>query len=164
MFCGGLGFITWHEIYIHLKERGWRKKIHLSLHSKIVLHSAMILIGIFTLLFWFLERHNTLAGMPFYLSFLNAFFNAIGSRSTGFTTVPIASLQLASLLLIMISCFIGSSPGSTGSGIKSTTFAIFIATLKTSIMGKIAVELKGRTIPRDQVLKAFAVIALSSSW
>jgi trk system potassium uptake protein TrkH len=64
----------------------------------------------------------------------------------------------------MLYAFIGSSPGSTGSGIKTTTFAIFVGTVKAAVVGKTSVELQGRRIAQDQVFKALAITVLSLSW
>jgi Trk-type K+ transport system membrane component len=60
--------------------------------------------------------------------------------------------------------FIGSSPGSTGSGIKITTLAIFFAAIKTAVSGRTNVEIKGRSIPLDQVNKCIAIVSLSLAW
>ncbi|MBT3455830.1 Trk family potassium uptake protein, partial [bacterium] len=151
-------------IFSHLKSPNWKRKISFSLHSKIVLRTAIALTLFFTVLFWLLERNSTLANMSPGLAIVNSIFNSIGARSAGFVTIPIVNLQLASILIVLVACFIGSAPGSTGSGIKTTTFSIFMSTLKSAITGKLAVEMYGRTIPRHQVLKAFAVLALSISW
>ena len=64
----------------------------------------------------------------------------------------------------MINSFIGSAPGSTGSGIKITTAAIFIATINASIQGRTAVTIRGRSIMKDQIYKALAIVSLSILW
>ena len=64
----------------------------------------------------------------------------------------------------MIIGFIGSSPGSTGSGIKTTTFALFLNIIRATIKERPSVEAFGRTIPEDQVYKAVTIIALSIGW
>lgn len=164
MVSGGLGFITWHEII--QKITAWRtcKRSHFSLHSKIVISMTILLIGSSTLLYWLLERNNTLANLPPSLTIINALFNAISSRSSGFSSIDTLELNLATFLLIMVVSFIGSSPGSTGSGIKTTTAAIFLAVVATVINDKTTVQIKGRRIAKDQVLKALAIVALSASW
>lgn len=95
---------------------------------------------------------------------LNAFFTSISSRSGGFLTVYANDMQLASLFNIMINAFIGSAPGSTGSGIKITTAAILAATINAAINGNDTVNLKGRRIMQDQIYKALAVVTLSILW
>lgn len=164
MIIGGLGFITWREIINYFQTFIYKKKPHFSLHTKIVLSMTATIILSTTILFWILERNNSLAPLNPYFTFFNAIFNAISVRSTGFLTVQPLELQVATIFLIMIVSFIGSSPGSTGSGIKTTNFAIFLATIKTAISGNLSVEIKGRRIAKDQVYKALAIIALSIGW
>ncbi len=64
----------------------------------------------------------------------------------------------------MFISFIGSAPGSTGSGIKITTFAIFLALLKAAISGKTTVTLQGRTIPLSQVYRSIAIVSIGLGW
>lgn len=164
MLFGGLGFIVWHELLLSLRSWWQNKKIHLSLHTKIVLSTTSSIIIIATILFWILERSNTLHGLTPGLTIVNALFNTISSRSTGFLTVYAFDLHIATLFIIMIICFIGSSPGSTGSGIKTTTFAVYCASIRAALSGKTSVEIKGRRLGRDQILKAIAIIGLSQIW
>lgn len=164
MVSGGLGFITWREIFLYIQSLRQPRRHHFSLHSKIVMSMALIILVISTILFWLLERNNTLALLSAPYAFLNSLFNATAMRSTGFTSIWPAELNLATLFLIMIVSFIGSSPGSTGSGIKTTTFAIFVAMVQAAIQGRTSVEIKKRRIPRDQVYKSLAIIALSITW
>ncbi|MGB8467749.1 MAG: potassium transporter TrkG [Candidatus Babeliales bacterium] len=164
MIVGGLGFITWTEIFEHIKARAQQKHRFLSLYTKIVLYTTFSLIFFSTTLYWALERTHAFAHMPFSQALINAFFNAVASRSTGFITVYTTHLHIATLFAIMLIAFIGSSPGSTGSGIKTTTFAVLLATIHAAISGRTSVEIKGRRIPRDQVFKALAIIGLSVGW
>jgi len=164
VFCGGFGFITWHEIMRYFIAKRQKKFFVFSLHSKIIMWGTATMILFFALLFWVLEHDNTLADMPFGLAVTNAIFHGITLRSAGILTVPFIDLQLATMFIIMISAFIGSAPGSTGSGIKITTFAIFLATIKCAIIGKTSVEIRGRTIAKDQVFKAIAIVSLGIGW
>lgn len=164
MFCGGLGFITWNEIIKYLYSLKKKKRYHFSLHSKIILYGSAILISTATLLFLILEYNNNFESMNPIATIVNALFYAVSLRSTGFITTNINSAQLATILLIMIISFIGSSPGSTGSGVKITTFTLFLATIKSVIFGRTAVEIRGRRIVTDQIHKAIAIISLSFFW
>ncbi|MEX2438178.1 MAG: potassium transporter TrkG [Candidatus Babeliales bacterium] len=163
---GGLGFTTLYEVFIwSLKKITRKKRAHqLSLNSKIVLKTTMLLISMATIIFWILEHNNTLAGMPLGVSFVNALFTATVDRSAGFSLISINSLQMASLFMILILSFIGSSPGSTGSGIKTTVFAVYLATVRAAIMGRQDVDIHHRRIQQEQVYKAMAIITLSLTW
>ncbi|MCL4229509.1 hypothetical protein KJZ61_02335 [Candidatus Dependentiae bacterium] len=164
IFCGGLGFITWREIIINLGAWLRNKRIIFSLQSKLIVLGTLVSVIFTAALFWILEHDNAFAGLDFITSWTNALFHSIAMRSTGFVTVTIDQLQLASLLLIMILTFIGSAPGSTGSGIKITNFILILATIKAGLSNKQAVEIKGRRIPRDQIHKAVTIVALSIFW
>jgi trk system potassium uptake protein TrkH len=59
---------------------------------------------------------------------------------------------------MIILMFIGASPGSTGGGIKTTTFAILILSIKSILSGKEDIEVFKRTIPSSGVLKALALL------
>lgn len=57
--------------------------------------------------------------------------------------------------------WIGASPGSTGGGIKTTTFAVGTLNYFSLARGKDRVEVFGREISNVSVRRAFAVITLS---
>ncbi len=162
MIIGGLGFVTWHEIsnkYFRLlpcKGISW--------HTKLVLRTYVVTSLIASILFWMLERNHTLADMPWTQKLYVVLFTGIAMKSTGFVLVSFATVHLATLVLAMLSMFIGSAPLSTGSGIKTSVFAIYLAIIKAAIQGKRHAMLYGRHIVDDQVYKAMAIIALSLSW
>lgn len=164
MLIGELGFIVWHDLLMYARSLTQEKPFRLSLHTKIALSITGILIALSALTIWSLERSHSFGHDSWLVAGVNIMFNTISFRSTGFSTLDITTIHLATFFLIMIIAFIGSSPGSTGSGIKTTTFAIFLAAIRAVIAGRTVVEIKGRTIPNDQVFKAMAVLSLSLSW
>lgn len=162
---GGIGFMTLRELCIKLNPFfESSKKIILSLQTRIILTYTSFLLIANTALFWLLERNNTLSYLTLPEQILNSFFFSASCRGPGFLTVPANNLQNASLLSFMINAFIGSAPGSTGSGIKITTAAIFIATINAAIQGRSAVTIRGRSIMKDQIYKALAIVSLSILW
>ncbi len=164
MFVGGMGFVTWHELGKYLMARLRGKQYRFSLHSKIVLYGSIALIISSSIIFWILEHQNMFAGLTVGQSIINSLFYALSLRGTGFLWVDISMFSQATLLFVMVIAFIGSSPGSTGSGIKITTFVIFFATLKAAILGKTTVTIKGRTIAVTQVYRAISIVALGGLW
>lgn len=164
-FFGGLGFITWHEIMMRTHAYFYSLKPHrFSLHSKIILSGTAILFSITATLFWLLEHHNTLKNLTAGQSLANTIFHAISFKSCGFILGSITDFLPATLFLILIVGLIGSSPGSTGSGVKITTFALFLSVIKSAINGRTSVEVFERELPLDQIYKAIAVISLSIGW
>ncbi|MBM17668.1 MAG: hypothetical protein CL947_01210 [Epsilonproteobacteria bacterium] len=162
MTMGGLGFVTWHEVLMKVKKDSQYKGM--SWHTKLVfkIYGATTLCS--ALLFWMLERHNTLANFPLFKKIYIIAFAAISMKSTGFEVLPITAVHLATLVLAMVTMFIGSAPLSTGSGIKTSVFAIYLGVIRAAVLGKRHAVLFGRHIIDEQVYKAMAVIALSLSW
>lgn len=163
MFAGEMGFTVWHEVWEYIKTDN-KKRFHFSLHAKIVLWSFIVITISSIILYWMLERNNTLAGLSPFNQFLNSVFNVTAARGTGFTTVETGACQLATIFLILLLSFIGASPGSTGSGIKTTTVVVLLATLKAAISGRFATTIRGRTIAPEQVYQAFSIVGLSICW
>lgn len=164
ILVGGLGFLAWTEIFRAIRARIAHKRIHLSLYTKVILYGTAALITTTTIVFWILEHENLLSSLNTPAAICTSLFYAISMRSTGFLPFGAMYLHIATFFLIMIISFIGSSPGSTGSGIKITTFALFLATIKAAISGRSSVEIKERRIPTDLVYKAIAIISLSAGW
>lgn len=163
MIIGGLGFVTWHEISNKFFSSTNSQRF-ISWHTKLVLRMYLFTSIISAILFWMLERNHTLANMPWMQKLYVVLFTSIAMKSTGFVLISFVSIHMATLLLSMITMFIGSAPLSTGSGIKTSVFAIYLAIIKTAIQGKRHAMLYERHIVDDQVYKAMAIIALSLSW
>jgi len=51
---------------------------------------------------------------------------------------------------------IGASSGSTGGGIKTSTFGVIFAFLKSKITARNSVNLFYRTLPNDLIMRAFS--------
>jgi trk system potassium uptake protein TrkH len=59
---------------------------------------------------------------------------------------------------MILMMFIGASPGSTGGGIKTSTFAVLLLSLKAIFQGKQEIIAYNRTIPTSSVIKAAALL------
>lgn len=164
VIMGGLGFLIWHEIGMYLGSFREKRHFHWTLHSKIVASMTASIIALTTTVILSLEYLRLYPQWGIIRIAGEALFNAICCRSTGFTTLDLQTVHFATIFFIMIVAFIGSSPGSTGSGIKTTTFALFLAAIKAVIMRRSIVEIKGRSIPNDQIFKAMAILTLSLTW
>ncbi len=164
VFSGGLGFITWREIMHYGIAKFKKKRFRLSLHSKIVLSSTFSLLGIYSIIIFILERGHAFAKMSTPLAAVNTVLTAVASRSSGVLGVDLMDFQVATIFIIIIIAFIGSSPGSAGSGIKNSTLVVLLATARAAIIGKPSVEIFGRRIATDQIFKAVAVVAAATFW
>jgi trk system potassium uptake protein TrkH len=164
MLLGGIGFITLYETYEHLFHFPSGKRHHFSLQSKIILYGALIGILATAFLVYIIENNHAFVHMGILETITSCLFHAISFRSTGLTMVPIAQFQVATLFLIMIVGYIGSAPSSTGSGIRTTTAAIYLAVVLSALEGHGTVNIFGRRIAKDQVNKAIAIFSLGLCW
>ncbi|RYD05642.1 hypothetical protein N752_07035 [Desulforamulus aquiferis] len=154
---GGIGFIVILDIYI---KRKWQK---LSLNSKIVLITTGILCAAGFLFVLVMESLNpkTFGDLTFSERLWASYFQGVVTRTAGFNTIDIGQMMAASQLFIIFLMFVGASPGSTGGGIKTTTFAILILSLSNIIKGRSEVSVFKRTVATDMILRSLAVIIIS---
>ena len=65
-------------------------------------------------------------------AWLGAFFHSVSARTAGFSTYPLGEFNSAGLLVLIVLMFIGASPGSTGGGIKTSTFFVLLQGIKSA--------------------------------
>ena len=116
------------------------------------------------LVFYFLEQDNTLKDMDEGGQWVTSFFQSITTRTAGFNTVNMGDLTMPVIVFMLFLMFIGASSGSTGGGIKTSTFAILWASIIATIRDRKNVELFKRTIKSETVLKAFTVLLFFIGW
>ena len=154
IIAGGLGFFVWQDII------QYRKKKRLALQSKLVIVStiAMLLLGMIITLVLEWNNPDTLGGHDFLFKLSNSFFNSATLRTAGFNSIDIASLTPLSKIAAICLMFIGVAPGSTGGGIKITTFVIVIMTIISVLKNKPDTIIMGRRIDKDLVYKALSIM------
>ena len=155
---GGIGFIVQYEVLAKL--RGLEER--LSLHTKIVLVVTFCLIIIGAVCFFFMEMNNVLKDLDFKTSILASFFQSITPRTAGFNTVDIGSLANSTILMIIVLMFIGASPGSTGGGIKTTSFALLLLLIFNRIRGNENMNIANRTMPQETIEKTVSIVFASA--
>ena len=154
IIAGGLGFFVWAEL-IRLN----RRQIRLSVHTRLVLVATAALLVGGTVAFLLLEWNNprTLAGLPIGERFLAAWFQSVTARTAGFNTIDIGGMTHPALFVMMALMFIGASPGSTGGGVKTTTFSITLAALWATVRGADDTVIFKRRLAPEVVAKAFFI-------
>lgn len=157
IIIGGIGFVVQAELYEH---RNFKK---FSLHTKLVLITTAILILSGAIIFFILEVTNpdTLGPMSIKGKVLSSFFASVTPRTAGFNTIDTTKMTMASKLVTMVLMYIGASPGSTGGGIKVTTFAVLVMMVVTVIKGREDTEILSKRIPKDIVYRALSIVAIS---
>ncbi len=174
IIIGGLGFPIVFNYFSLIKsniQRRFRSLYYgepfhyvphiINVSSKIVLLTTSLLIVGGTVLFFIFENNHSLQGLSLTGKIAGSFFGAVTPRTAGFNTLDMSALAPATLLLYFLLMWIGASPGSTGGGIKTTTFAVAVTNILNLGMGKDRVELYGREVSESSVKRAFAVIVLS---
>lgn len=141
---GGIGFLVILDV---MKQKRFKK---LTLHSKVVITSSIVLIVVGTLLLKATED----------ISWLGAFFQSVSARTAGFSTYTIGEFTNAGLFVLCVLMFIGASPGSTGGGIKTSTFFVLVQAAR-SIFVKRPLSSFRRNISPENLSKAYLVTILS---
>ncbi|MFB0565060.1 MAG: TrkH family potassium uptake protein [Candidatus Aminicenantaceae bacterium] len=160
---GGLGFLVLQEGKKVLPAVVKRKKIHLSLHSKLVLLISLILVVFSFVLFNLIEGNLTLKQFSGQENIISSLFQVVTPRTAGFNTVNLSSLSSATVFLLILLMFIGASPGSTGGGVKTSTLGVIFAFLKSKVTARKSINIFYRTLPLQLVTRAFKVISLALS-
>lgn len=162
IILGGLGFPVLHNLYrLTLRREKEAATPGLKFQTQLVFAASIILITLGTSLFLLFEWHYSLNGLPLKNKLLISLFQSVTPRTAGFNTVDISILRDVTLLSFLILMFIGASPGGTGGGIKTTTMAIVLFTIKSIIRRDPEVSILKRSIPWSVVSKAFAIFFLS---
>ncbi|MEK5061632.1 MULTISPECIES: TrkH family potassium uptake protein [unclassified Paenibacillus] len=156
---GGLGFVVLSDV-LELRKR---KKRILSLHSKVVLSITGFLIVFGAIVIFILEFSNakTLVGLDAGGKVLASFFQSVTSRTAGANSLDIAGLRQATQFFIILLMFIGASPGSTGGGIKTTTFAILVGAVLSMVRGRDDVVIFRYRLAQERIIKALTITMIS---
>lgn len=170
IIMGGLGFIVVldiHDKYIKEKRRSssfsWRHLFgSFALHTKIVLMMTVSLVFIGTLLFLIMEFNNplTIGKMNFVDKLVVSFFQSVTTRTAGFSTVDMYSLNRVTKILMCSLMFIGGSPASTAGGIKTVTFALVLLLMRTTYRGIEETTVFQRRIKKRTLVRAFSIFFL----
>lgn len=152
---GGMGFLVFQDFLFYRKNR------HLMLHTKVVLLTTAVLIILGAIMFFAIEYSNpaTLGPLSFKDKVLASFFQSVTLRTAGFNTIDIAALRDPTKLLSCIFMFIGAAPGSTGGGVKVTTFVVLVMTVIGTYMNRRETVIMRRKVDHGIVYKAMSLIA-----
>lgn len=155
IIMGGLGhFVIVDLIYC-------KKLNKLSLHSKLVLTTSIILIAFGSVAFFLLEQHNTVSHMGLIEKIGNAVFQSVTTRTAGFNSVDIGNISTPTSLLFMAFMFIGGAPLSAAGGIKVTTFALVFMFVLNNIRKENTTSLFKRKIPNKYINLSITTIFIS---
>ncbi|MFZ1702806.1 MAG: potassium transporter TrkG [Saprospiraceae bacterium] len=175
IITGGLGYTVMINHYVQIKNiflsqlssinilgfKYKRELKHTSTNSRIVLTTTVILLISGTLLFFWSEYNDSLKEHDLFGKIVVSFFNSTTARTAGFNNIDMSTIGIPAIMLIMALMWVGASPGSTGGGIKTTTFAVVLLNLWNQIKGKEKLIIKLKEIPATAINQVNAVVILS---
>lgn len=167
IIMGGIGYQVIFEMYLWLRDRLLRKSSCLvfSLNFKVAISTTLLLLIVGTIALFLVEVNNpdTLGNLSFGNKLMAAWFQSVVPRTAGFNTIDIGKMTETGLFIIIALMFIGTNPGSTGGGIKTTTVRVLTSCTKAILQGKEEVQLYQRQVAYPLILKAVGVLVGSGT-
>ncbi|HEX3072158.1 MAG TPA: potassium transporter TrkG [Ignavibacteriales bacterium] len=156
IILGGIGFPT----IINLSQRGRAKDISKKLSNRITLQTKIVVLVTAVLIIggtigtYYLEYNHSLKGLDQFAKIHGAYFQSVVSRTAGYNSVDISKFTDATSMFYCFLMFVGASPGGTGGGIKTTTFAVLVLSFWAYVRNSRSVSFGKRTIPKEVILRS----------
>lgn len=175
ILLGGLGFPIVFNFFTWIRIKGTNflnqflgSEIRFSPVRVIQINSKLATVTTFSLLvvgalgYYIFEQDATLSQHPTtWGKVVTSFFGSVTPRTAGFNSVDMTAFAMPTVMLYLLLMWIGASPGSTGGGIKTTTFSVALLNLMAIVRGKKRTEVYHTQISEDSINKAFAIMMLS---
>lgn len=170
---GGIGFPVLVRVYSYFKHliislirRAHRSRIPVKperrdISARLAITMTVILILAGTVLYFILEYDTSLKGIENNQKIITAFFGSISARTAGFNIMDISLWSYPTVFLMITLMWIGASPGSTGGGIKTITFALAFRTVWNKLRGYDNLRLGNREIGSNTITRVLSIIFLS---
>ncbi len=154
-YAGAVGFLVWTDFI--LVALG--KKPRMTLTSKIILHTTVMLTLCGTAAFMILEP--TISAFPAEERLMASFFQTMTALTTvGFNTIPIGGISEVMIITVGFLMLIGASPSGTGGGLKSTTFTILVGILRSTLRNQPQITFREREIPEARIRAAASALII----
>lgn len=153
VIIGGLGF----TVYIDISKN--RKFSRLRVHSKLVIVMTIFLLVFGSISIFIMEHNNpeTMLNLTTKEKVVASFFQSTITRTAGFNSINLSGLRESTVVLMVILMFIGGSPGSTGGGVKTTTFGVLLLTTISVIRGNKDVNIFKKRISQSVINRSLAI-------
>ena len=148
---GGIGFLTWEDIYTnkhHFKQY--------RMQSKVILTTTVFLIMLPAAFFFFVD----FAELPIKERIFGSLFQSVTPRTAGFNTMDLTLMSGAGQAIMIVLMLIGGSPGSTAGGMKTTTFAVLLSNVIAGFRRKEDPQFFGRRIEAKTVKNAATILMM----
>jgi len=173
IILGGIGFPLLIGIYSNFKY--FIKRILKKLQGKlkpikpakkdvarsIVLFMTFFLITAGALLYYHFESENSLDDMDNLHKIIISLFGSVSARTAGFNIIDLSLWSYPTVFMMIVLMWIGASPGSTGGGIKTTTFALAVMSSWNYIRGRQQLTLGNREVSSNTITRVLSIIIFS---
>lgn len=159
---GGIGFAVITS-FITVVRNGVDR---FNLTSKMAILISIILTFGGMVLFFILEysNPNTIGDLNIFQKILASYFQSVTLRTAGFNTVPLGDLRSSTIFISCILMFIGASPGSTGGGIKTTTFGVIMFYVIGIAKKRENIEVFNRRIDWEILNRVLAILVIAITY
>ncbi|MBO7143653.1 MAG: hypothetical protein J6W13_02380 [Salinivirgaceae bacterium] len=152
---------TAHLLGIQVDRRSTLSHVGADMATHIVIIATLGILVLGTLGYYFLELGNTLADDTIGSRWVKSFFCCATARTAGFNVSDISCWSNATMAFIMGIMWVGASPGSTGGGIKTTTFALLLCSIVSFIRGNRYIEIGYHRIGFETISRVLVLISMS---
>lgn len=159
IIVGGLGF----PVLFNLAQRRVKTFAPLKVQTKLAIKVTLYLLVFGTVIIYLLEGRRALAGLGFGEQMLVCFFQSVSARTAGFNSFDLTLFHPGTILMMMMLMVVGASPGSTGGGIKTTTFGVIVLSLIQTFKGAKRIQYSSRKISMESVIKAYVAFFMAIS-
>jgi trk system potassium uptake protein TrkH len=161
--AGATGFFALHDLWVHgMKSVRRERPRRLAVHTRLIMAVAFpVAIGGTALLLLTEPASSLGPGLGHRLA-TSTFQVLSAATTTGFNSIDIGAMSSTGLFTIIIIMFIGASPGGTGGGIKTTTFATVMLAVSRLLRGEQDTQVFWRRIPDATVRRALAIGLLAT--
>lgn len=163
VIAGGIGLMTLINLrYYYFWRRDPRRRGKLTLHTRLSIIGAIILLIAGTIATWIFEFHHTLEGIPLGDGLVWSFFHSAMSRTAGFNVVDVGTMHPPTLLITSGLMFIGGAPGSMAGGIKTVTFLVLVLTAWSALRRREEIQFSRWRIPAriSHIATMIAILAM----
>ncbi|WP_185872807.1 TrkH family potassium uptake protein [Blattabacterium cuenoti] len=175
IILGGIGFNSSFNLFTYIwltmkkffyktfKNQHIKNPAHiLTLNTKIVILSTIFLIIFGTIFYFAFEfNHSLLEHESYTGKLISSFFSSVTSRTAGFQVINMHRCTTITILITILLMWIGASPGSTGGGIKTSTFVLALMNIISLSTGKTRLEIQKNEISYECIQCSFAIIIFS---
>lgn len=158
IFAGSIGFPVLLECIEYIKRRD--RSFKFSLFTKLTTSTYFIVFLLGAMGIWLLEKDFAFAELNWHETVSQSIFFSATTRSAGLSTVDLNAFHIPALLLMSCLMMIGASPSSVGGGIRTTTLAVMVLSIKSYALGQKHVHVFGKRIHEDDQQKSFVVLSI----